>query len=413
MVGVERMKRNRERRSTHHRIRPHGGEIFAVALILTTVAVAWWTDIRPLRRAAPPSGITDAYGLPARPSASSSAASPIIPSVETNNSQAGVHTRLTLESDPASIRRELQMVREMGASWIVEYFPWLYLQPDGPDTYDWKHADRVIGEAHRQGLRVIARIDGVPQWARPTGTSWKYLDEPSYPAYARIMAAFAARYGDAVGQIVVWNEPNLSLEWGLRPVDPAGYAAMLKAVYPAVKAANPTMQILAAGLAPTTEPDGSPLGLDDLTYLTRLYDAGAAPYFDALAIHTYGGTKPPDADPATDPRTWRHAERIRAVMVARGDSVKLAYITEGGWNDSPRWEGAVRPADRVRDTVAAYRYAQEHWPWAQAVAMWQFRLAPATRTAQDNWTFVTPDFTPKPVYLEVQRALRPTKVDTP
>src|SRR5215472_16284159 len=110
---------------------------------------------------------------------------------------------------------------------------------------------------------------------------------------------------------------------------------MLRAVYPAAKAANPDVQILAAGLAPTSEPDGSPLGLDDLTYLNRLYDAGASPYFDALAVHDYGGTHPPDAPPGSDPRTWRHAELVRAIMVARGDAAKPVSITEGGWNDSP------------------------------------------------------------------------------
>ncbi|HEY8291661.1 MAG TPA: hypothetical protein VIG44_04205, partial [Thermomicrobiales bacterium] len=101
------------------------------------------------------------------------------------------------------------------------------------------------------------------------------------------------------------------------------------------------------------------------------------------------------------------------LMVARGDGAKPVYLTEGGWNDSPRFAGAVRPADRVRYTVAAYRYAQEHWPWARSVALWQFRLPLATHTAQDNWTFVTPDFLPKPVYLEVQKALRPPSAGAP
>ncbi len=372
-----------------------GGERFALILLCITILSAWITDFRP--RPAPPN--------PRAPAPISRASSDV--TVATTDPQAGVHTRLTLEASPAAIHKELQMVREMGASWIVEYFPWLYLQPKGPDDYDWQHADLVIREAHRQGLNVIARIDGVPAWARPANTSWKYLDESGYPAFARLVAAFAARYQGLVGQIVVWNEPNLSLEWGLRPVDSAGYAAMLRAVYPVAKEANPDIQILAAGLAPTSEPDGSPLGLDDRTYLNRLYDAGAAPYFDALALHVYGGTHPPDAAPGSDPRTWRHAEQVRDVMVAHGDGAKSVYITEGGWNDSPRFDGAVRPADRVRDTVAAYQYAEEHWPWARSVVMWQFRLPLATHTAQDNWTFVTPDFYPKPVYLEVQKALRP------
>ncbi len=376
--------------------KPTGNALFVAALVGITIVSGWWMDFRP--------GDAKPDAAPRAPAPISRA--PAAVRVATNDPQAGVHTRLTLEADPATIRKELRMVREMGASWVVEYFPWLYLQPDGPEMYDWQHADIVVREAHAQGLTVIARIDGVPAWARPANTSWKYLDASGYPAYARLVAAFAARYRGLVTQIIVWNEPNLSLEWGLRPVDPTGYAAMLRAVYPEAKAANPDVEILAAGLAPTTEPDGSPLGLDDLVYLTRLYDAGAAPYFDALALHTYGGTHAPDAPPGDDPRVWRHAEKARAVMVAHGDAAKPAYITEGGWNDSPRWDGAVRPADRVRYTVAAYAYARTQWPWARAVALWQFRLPAATRTAQDNWTFVTPDFLPKPVYLEVQKALR-------
>ena len=87
----------------------------------------------------------------------------------------------------------------------------------------------------------------------PRDTTWKYLDASAYPAYARTVAAFAARYSGSVGRIIVWNEPNLSIEWGGRKVDPAGYAAMLKAVYPVVKAANPHVEVVAAGLAPTVQ----------------------------------------------------------------------------------------------------------------------------------------------------------------
>ena len=49
--------------------------------------------------------------------------------------------------------------------------------------------------------------------------------------------------------MIIWNEPNLSLEWGYQPVDPAKYVTMLSIVYPLVKAANLQMQILAGALA--------------------------------------------------------------------------------------------------------------------------------------------------------------------
>ncbi|RLC71422.1 MAG: hypothetical protein DRI52_05245, partial [Chloroflexi bacterium] len=41
--------------------------------------------------------------------------------VETINPKMGVHTRLTDEVEEWKIKRTLEMVREMGAPWIVEY----------------------------------------------------------------------------------------------------------------------------------------------------------------------------------------------------------------------------------------------------------------------------------------------------
>ena len=61
--------------------------------------------------------------------------------------------------------------------------------------------------------------------------------------------------------------------------------------------ANPDITVLAGALAPTLEPAGSPWGLNDLVYLDQMYTAGAADYFDGLAVHVYGLTFPPEAEP--------------------------------------------------------------------------------------------------------------------
>jgi len=47
--------------------------------------------------------------------------------VQTRNPKVGVHTRFTDEVEEWKIQRTLVMVREMGASWVVEYFPWAYI----------------------------------------------------------------------------------------------------------------------------------------------------------------------------------------------------------------------------------------------------------------------------------------------
>lgn len=326
--------------------------------------------------------------------------------VETINPKVGVHTRLTDEVEEWKIKRTLEMVREMGASWIVEYFPWAYVEPNRPGEGRWEHSDMVVRHAHAQGLKIVARLGFVPEWARPKDSTPLYLDEEHYEDFGNYVYDFVARYRDQVGYIIIWNEPNLSLEWGYRPVDPAGYVELLKVAYQRAKEANPDVQVLAGALAPTLAPPGSEWGMSDLDFLQAMYDAGAAPYFDVLAIHAYGGKFPPDEPAAADAINFARAELLRKVMVRNGDADKPAMITEGGWNDHPRWTRAVRPGQRIQYTLRAYEKVLEEWDWCLAFAAWVFRFPAPTRTYQDYFTFVTPDFQPKAIYLEVQRYAR-------
>jgi polysaccharide biosynthesis protein PslG len=322
--------------------------------------------------------------------------------VQTINPKMGVHTRLTDEVEPWKMKRTLEMVREMGAPWVVEYFPWAYVE-ESPGRYNWVHADLVVDHASRQGLTLIARLGFVPEWARPRDTTPLYLDEDRFVDFADFAARFVERYAGKVDYVIIWNEPNLSLEWGYAPVEVEKYAAMLRTVYPAIKEANPAVQVLAGALAPTLAPPGSPDGVNDLVYLQELYDAGAAPYFDILAIHSYGWYFDPDEPAAPDLINFRRTELLREIMVANGDAAKPAMITEAGWNDHPRWTRAVRPAQRIAYTLRAYEIAQTEWPWLEALCFWAFRYPWDARSYQDYYTFVRTDFEPKPIYTEVQR----------
>jgi hypothetical protein len=142
--------------------------------------------------------------------------------------------------------------------------------------------------------------------------------------------------------------------------------------------------------------------MDDLVYLRRMYAAGAGDHFDILAVHAYGWVYPADDPPDPVVVNFRRTELAREVMVAHGDADKPIIITEGGWNDHPRWTRAVKPAQRIHYTIEAYELAQG-WDWCQAVALWAFRYPWAAHSYLDYFTFITPDFEPKPIYLEVQR----------
>src|SRR5579862_9833658 len=303
--------------------------------------------------------------------------------VQTRLPKLGVHTRLTDEVQQSKIQRTLEMARGMGAAWDVEYFPWNYVQRNGPNDWDWSHTDLVVNHAQRQELQLIARLDGVPDWARPKLSGHSLLTPAQYADFAAFAAAFAQRYVGKVAAYVIWNEPNVNYEWGYRPPDPAGYAGLLRAVYPRLKAADSKVLVLAAPLAPNGE--HSDLALDDLDYLQQLYAAGAAPFFDGLAAHAYGWQHPPDEAPAPDVINLRRVELERQIMVQNGDAAKQVYITESGWNDYARWVRAVTPEQRVQYTTEAVRLASS-WDWLAAFCLWDFRLPVIAHNYNDAWS---------------------------
>ena len=220
--------------------------------------------------------------------------------VDTLKSNVCVHTRVIDEVHEWKIQKTFDLVREMGADTVVEFFPWAYIEQE-QGQYNWGQADKIMLHAQNQGLQVIARMGFVPDWAKPDiendYTTLNYLPDESFDEFADFVVTFATRYTGTVNHIIIWNEPNLAFEWGYRDVDPTGYVELLKAVYEPVKNANPDVMILAGALAPTIEPRGSTNGLNDLFYLEDMYKAGGADYFDALAIHTYGFTQAPEVAP--------------------------------------------------------------------------------------------------------------------
>ncbi|GAB4572099.1 MAG: hypothetical protein Kow0077_10620 [Anaerolineae bacterium] len=333
--------------------------------------------------------------------------------VETQQPLLCMHTRLIDEVEAWKIQRSLQMVRELGADTIVEFFPWAYAEP-APGQYRWEQADLILQHAANQGLQVIARLGMVPAWARPDArsgllapgqtefTTLNYLDREHYADFARYVAAFVARYRGLVQSVIIWNEPNLAFEWGYRQVSPSEYVELLQAAYTAAKAANPEIIVLAAPMAPTLEPEGSPWGMNDLRYIELMYEAGAAPYFDAMAVHTYGFTEPPEADPAPDTLNFRRVELIHAIMARYGDADKPLYITESGWNDHPRWTKAVSPAERITYTISSYEWIEDHMPTVKKLCQWVLRYPAPTRSYPDNFTFLTEDFRPRVIYSVLQ-----------
>jgi O-antigen ligase len=310
--------------------------------------------------------------------------------------QRAINTQLELEPDAEAQRHSLRLIRQAGFGWIRQQFQWAEMEPAKGQFYDparaestWARYDQMVALARAEGLRVIARIDRPPSWARPPG-SYETAPPRDVRDFADFVTAFVEHYRGQIDHIQIWNEPNLNTEWGQRPddppgtvpVDPAHYVQLLKAGYEAAKRANPAVRVLSAALAQTLEPDAPGAnGLDDLLYLDRMYQYGARPYFDILAANAYGLRTGPD-DRLVSPRHTNFSRVLltRDVMLRHGDAGKAVWVAEFGWNAlPPSWKGAPSPWGQVSERqqaayiVGAYERARQEWPWMGPMALWLFK----------------------------------------
>lgn len=131
--------------------------------------------------------------------------------------------------------------------------------------------------------------------------------------------------------VQIWNEPNLTAEWGFQRVDAVAYTRMLQVAYRRAKQADPQVVVLSAPLAYTLE-DASMRGNHrDLIFLEQMYQAGAQDSFDVLSANAFGLDRPPEDEADPNVLNFRRVELQRAIMVACGDARKPVWINEYGW----------------------------------------------------------------------------------
>lgn len=329
----------------------------------------------------------------------------------------GANTFLSKEVEDWKREKTVQMMSEAGLGWIKQQFPWSEIEPKPGRFWDdkynqdsWAKYDRIVALAEKYKLRIIARLDNTPEWAggRPnSGVNYPPTDPNTF---ANFVSTFVTHYRGRIQFIQIWNEPNLKGEWG-NQVDAAAYADLLKRAYASAKAADPNIVVLSAPLAQTLEQGDR--GLDELTYLQQLYDAGIAGSYDILFANGYGFSQPPDALPSPQILNFRRVELVRQVMDRNGESGKPIWLNEYGWNAAPAdfppsklYWGRVTEEQQARYTVEGIRYAREHWPWMGVMNVWFFRQVGdiPPDDAQYYFRMVDTEFTPRPVYREVQRA---------
>jgi hypothetical protein len=306
-----------------------------------------------------------------------------------------------------------QWIQTMAFTHVKHTFAWDDLEPI-QGQWNFTQSDVLLDLMDERGLRVVARLSDAPEWSHPNIEGEKdtdYIDAPpdDFALWATYCRTVAERYRGRIGAYQIWNEPNLSREWGNREPNAAGYVALLQVCSDAIRAVDPDAILISAGLAPTGTYDAT-AHPDDI-YLQGLYDAGFEQYVDVVGMHAPGYSAPelsPDEAQQNGSQrffTFRRVEDLRKIMVANGDAARQVALLEVGWTTDPSnpnyaWF-AVDEETQAQYLVEAYQYAADHWrPWVGLMST--IYISNPTWTTDDEeywWSVTTPDGRTRPAYV--------------
>ncbi|GAB5490063.1 MAG: hypothetical protein Phog2KO_02780 [Phototrophicaceae bacterium] len=323
----------------------------------------------------------------------------------------------------------LRRTDPLQVGWIKVQANWEFLQPDHRDQFDTAFSifEAHVQRAHNDGYKVLVSIAKAPDWARGT-----FIEEDGPPANTQDLAYFINfmfdRMGNEISAIEVWNEPNLSREWvGGLHWSGAGYMDLFRVAYDTIRAQNPNMPIVTAGLAPTRA-EGA---IDDRLFLQQMYDAGLAdPYYQniAIGIHPYGWGNPPDSSccDAIEGRGWDDDPRFffldtiedyRDIMVLNGHENVSMWTTEFGWSswsgiptEAPElWMTYTVPEQQAEYTLRAFEIGQER-NYMGPMFLWNLNFANEDLIAESNemvgYSLIIPNLPLRPLYNDLRDSQR-------
>ena len=332
----------------------------------------------------------------------------------------GANFFLQWEAEPFKREKTVQMAAAAGIGWAKQHFPWEDIEPER-GQFRWEKYDQIVDLYRRYGLQVIARLDRPPDWTR-RDNRFKERPPDNFEDFGDFVYAFVRHFKGRVRYVQIWNEPNLFQEWGAQPADPEAYTRLLAIAYRRAKEADPNVYVLAAPLAITTEEVEFRGNMSDLTFLERMYRAGAGAYFDILAANAFGMDRPPQDPPDPGVLNFRRVELQRRIMERYGDGDKPVWFNEYGWNAAPAdfppekliWR-RVDEEQQAAWTVAGIRWAREHWPWAGVFNIWYFRQIGNLSPEDPDYYFrmVDVDFTPRLAYHAVREATQGIRIAGP
>jgi hypothetical protein len=254
------------------------------------------------------------------------------------------------------------------------------------------------------GVKPIVVVLGAPSWANGSND---YLVPPrSATEFGAFTGAIAAKLRGRVAGYEIWNEPDESAFWHGSTPSVARYAALLKAAYPAIKAADPGAAVVTG---PTTG--------NNYDWINGLYDNGAKGSFDAVGVHTDTACldRGPDFFYREGGKIGQYSflgyQSVHDVMAAHGDGATPIWMTELGWSSTTKtcgrgtWAGkkaaGVGEANQATYLKQAYHCLAGD-PYVQVALWFNLQDLSATDGELNRYGLLRYDHSQKPAWSAFQ-----------
>jgi VCBS repeat-containing protein len=289
----------------------------------------------------------------------------------------------------------LNRLQAAGIDTVRIQVPWAWVET-ADDTYDWTRIDRMVDSAEARNMTILATLNHTPEWAVTPGTP-ALSGVPADPQkYADFAGDVAARYAGRISAYEIWNEPNGRMFWNPEP-NAAQYTALLKAAYPAIKAADPSATVLAGSVGFIEDRPGETI--DAVRFIRDMYASGAAGNFDALAFHPYHYSSPFSVSDPEQIYPRAEADQIHQLMVANGDGEKLIWATEYG--QPVAVGGEARQAEFLADFLRNWREID----YAGPAYLFTTRDGTYTDPVENSFGLYNADWSPKPALGAVEEVI--------
>jgi polysaccharide biosynthesis protein PslG len=303
----------------------------------------------------------------------------------------------------SDMQREVSAVAATGANAIRIPVSWNLAQPSSSGPLQLQQVDGIVAAANRSGLKILLNLVGpAPVWAQRLGANPTLNGNgPASPTvFGSFAEAVARRYAGLVSMWEVWNEPNISHY--LIPPTANAYLPILRAGYLGIRRSGSAAPVLSAGTSsfagaqiPANEAGAGMTS--DIEFITSLYQAGGARYFDGVAVHPYSFPNPVQFDNGPG----AIVSQVRQLMVEHGDANKKVWITEFG---QPTGTTSVSTNEQQQAAILIDAINKSRQvPWIGGFFVFNtVDLAPNSTDPDYNFGLYHFDFTPKQIVGALQ-----------